>query len=58
MKMGNLTMTPPETSVSRYIPEKEQMIEALNQFTSNKCTTLEISLSHEKKYSVAFVITL
>ena len=26
------TMTPPETSVSRYIPEKEQMIEALNQF--------------------------
>lgn len=26
------TMTPPETSVTRYIPEKEQMIEALNQF--------------------------
>ena len=29
------TITPPETSVSRYIPEKEQMIEALNQFLKN-----------------------
>ena len=29
------TMTPLETSVSRYIPEKEQMIEALNQFFKN-----------------------